>query len=64
MFGSRLITLGKGVALSNYGNEAQRLVAPYLYDDSVQLMSSFEMNKIASLTYGDECCDQIFELLG
>ena len=58
-----LITKGKGVALSKFGSEAERALAPYLYDDKVQAMSSFEMNKIASLTYGEHCCDNIFELL-
>jgi len=63
MFGSSLITKGKGLAFSKYGTEAERVVAPYLFDDSVKVMSSFEMNKIASLTYGEKCCEDIFDLL-
>jgi len=64
MFGSSIITKGKGAALTKYGSEIERTLAPYLYDDSVQVMTSFEMNKVASLTYGEECCDQIYDLLG
>jgi len=47
MFGSSLITRGKGLAFSKYGTEAERVVAPYLFDDPVQVMSSFEMKHLS-----------------
>ena len=65
MFGASLIGKGKAVALRNYGqNEAERALGPYLYDDDVQVMSSFEMNKFASLTYGTQVCIDLFNLMG
>ena len=36
MFGSSIIAKGKAVALRNYGNEAERAIGPYLFDDDVQ----------------------------
>jgi hypothetical protein len=44
-------------------NPAEQQIKGLLYDDSIQVLSSFELNKIASLTYGDIVCDEIFELL-
>lgn len=64
MFGSAIMSKGKGAALQNYGNEAERAMAKTLYDDNVQVMSSFEMNKYASLTYGAQVCMDVFNLLG
>ena len=45
------------------GTETERRLGTMLFDDSVQVLSTFELNQIASLTYGDESCDQIFEML-
>lgn len=42
---------------------AEQQIKGLLYDDYIQLISSFDLNKIASLTYGDIVCDEIFELL-
>jgi len=44
-------------------SQAEREVQPLLVDEGIQVLSSFEMNKIASLTYGDIVCDEIFELI-
>jgi hypothetical protein len=45
------------------GTEAEQHLANFLLDENVQVLSSFELNQIASLTYGEMVCDQIFELL-
>jgi len=44
-------------------SQAEKELRPLLFDDGVQVLSSFELNKIASLTYGDLVCDEIFELI-
>lgn len=44
-------------------SQAERELRPLLLDDGVQVMSSFELNKVASLTYGDLVCDEMFELI-
>lgn len=44
-------------------SQAERELRPILLDDGCQVMSSFELNKVASLTYGDLVCDEIFELI-
>lgn len=45
------------------GTEAEKRLAVLLFDDGIQVLSTFEMNQIASLSYGDETCEQIFDLL-
>ena len=42
---------------------AQKHLGEVLFNDSLHVLSSFELNRIASLTYGDEVCDEIFEIL-
>jgi hypothetical protein len=44
-------------------SQAERELQPLLVDDDIQVLSSFEMNKVASLTYGELVCDDIFELI-
>lgn len=45
------------------GSEAGQQLASLLLDENVQVLSSFELNQIASFTYGEKICDQIFEIL-
>jgi ENTH domain len=49
--------------IHNEGTEAEKRLATLLFDDGIQVLSTFEMNQIASLSYGDETCEQIFDLL-
>jgi ENTH domain len=42
---------------------AQKQVGEVLFNDSLHVLSSFELNRIASLTYGEMVCDEIFEML-
>jgi len=56
------IALKAKIALD--GSETEKRVGAVLFDETVQVLSSFELNQIASLTYSDGTCDQIFELLG
>lgn len=44
-------------------SQAEKELRPLLLDEGCQVLSSFELNKIASLTYGDLVCDDIFELI-
>lgn len=44
-------------------SQAEKELRPLLLDDGCQVLSSFELNKIASLTYGDLVCDEMFELM-
>lgn len=50
---------GPGPAVS----QAEKELGPLLLDDGCQVLSTFELNKIASLTYGEIVCDDIFELI-
>jgi hypothetical protein len=45
------------------GSPAEEQLNALLLDDYTQLINTFELNKIASLTYGDLVCDEIFEVL-
>lgn len=45
------------------GSETEKRMAMVLFDDGVQVMSTFELNQLASLTYSDQTCDQIFEVI-
>ena len=42
---------------------AERHLKQILFDDNLLVLTSFELNQVASLTYGDLVCDQIFEIL-
>ena len=42
---------------------AKQTLRPLLLDENVLVISTFELNKIASLTYGDLVCDDIFEFI-
>lgn len=49
--------------IANEGTEAEKRLSNLLFDDHMHVLSSFEMNSIASLSYEDETCEQIFDLL-
>jgi hypothetical protein len=42
---------------------AEKQLRPLLLDESVQVLSTFELNQIASLTFNDVLCDDIFEVI-
>lgn len=42
---------------------AQRQVGDLIFDETIQVLSTFELNRIASLTYGEMVCDEVFEIL-
>jgi hypothetical protein len=60
MFSSSVLARGRAHL---QGNDTEQKLAALLHDDAVQIISSFELNQIASLTYGMSVCDQIFEIL-
>jgi len=60
MYPASLILQGKA-KLS--GSDAQIKLSELLLDEVIQVISSFELNQIASLTYGDMVCDEIFEMI-
>ena len=60
MYPATLMLKGKAT-LS--GSEAQVKLSDLLLDEVIQVISSFELNQIASLTYGELVCDEIFEFL-
>jgi hypothetical protein len=60
MFSSSVLARGKAAL---QGDETEQRLASLLHDDSVQIISSFELNQVASLTYGAMVCDKIFEIL-
>jgi hypothetical protein len=60
MFSSSVLARGRAHL---QGNDTEQKLASLLHDDAVQMISSFELNQIASLSYGPSVCDQIFEIL-
>ena len=44
-------------------SQAEKELRPLLLDEGCQVLSTFELNKLASLTYGDLVCDDIFEFI-
>jgi hypothetical protein len=60
MFSSSVMARGRAHL---QGNDTEQKLASLLHDDAVQIISSFQLNQIASLTYGGAVCDQIFEIL-
>jgi len=60
MFASSVLARGKAAL---QGSEPEQKLAHLLHDETVHVISSFELNQIASLTYGDLVCDILFEIL-
>ena len=65
MFGSNLLKIGK-TALQ--GNETEKKLVSLLFDDAVQVLTTFELHQIATYTYheasianGYDLCEKIFE---
>ena len=55
-------TKGKSAAIQTFGTDAQRVLVSLLFEDNVQIISSFDLNKIASLTYSDDVRDELFDV--
>lgn len=47
----------------SFGTETQRVLSSMIYDDEVEVLTTFDMNRIATLTFGDEVCGEIFDVL-
>jgi hypothetical protein len=52
-----------GVAPSPNMTPAEKQLRPLLSDEAIHVLSTFELNQIASLTFNDLVCDEIFELI-
>eukprot|EP00550_Attheya_septentrionalis_P010026 CAMPEP_0198300426 /NCGR_PEP_ID=MMETSP1449-20131203/48186_1 /TAXON_ID=420275 /ORGANISM="Attheya septentrionalis, Strain CCMP2084" /LENGTH=65 /DNA_ID=CAMNT_0044002261 /DNA_START=137 /DNA_END=330 /DNA_ORIENTATION=+ len=46
-----------------WDTDSQRQVARVLWDDKEKFVTTFDMNKLASLTYGDSICTDVFVVL-
>eukprot|EP00934_Nitzschia_sp_Nitz4_P002743 Nitzschia sp. Nitz4//scaffold119_size111653//109730//111403//NITZ4_004215-RA/size111653-processed-gene-0.178-mRNA-1//1//CDS//3329533911//2733//frame0 len=44
-------------------SHAEQELRPLLMNEGCQVLSTFDLNKVASLTYGDAVCDDIFEMI-
>ena len=55
-------TRGKSAAIQTFGTDAQRVLVALLFEDRVQIISTFDMNRVASLTYSDDVRDEIFDV--
>lgn len=42
---------------------AEKQLRPLLFDEAIHVLSTFELNQMASLTYNDVTCDDMFELI-
>ena len=46
-----------------FGSETQRILADMLYNDDVNVLTTFDMNRVASYTFGDSVCGEIYDVL-
>lgn len=46
-----------------FGTETQNILSQMLFDDYATVLTTFDMNRIASLTFGDVVCGEIFDVL-
>ena len=61
-----LTFLGHSLVIQKeFGNltEAQNILSRQIHNDSVEVLSTFDLNRIASLTFGEVVCGEIFDLL-
>jgi hypothetical protein len=59
----RFVGRGKAASFRNKGSDGQRIVAYYIFNDSIEIMNTFEMNRFASLSYSENVCNEIFDML-
>jgi hypothetical protein len=52
-----------GVSTGPQMTPAEKQLRPLLFDEAIHVLSTFEMNQIASLTFNDLMCDEIFEVV-
>ena len=43
--------------------EAQSILSKQIHDDSVEVLTTFDLNRIASLTFGEVVSGEIFDLI-
>ncbi len=55
--------LSRNTKCSSSSAEVERLIAKYILDDSNPILSTFDMNRLASYTYGEVVRDELFERL-
>jgi hypothetical protein len=46
-----------------FGSEIQNLLAQMLFNDDVNVLTTFDMNRIVSYTFGETICGEIFDVL-
>lgn len=63
MFGSSILTSSRSILNQKFGSETQRFISSLLLDDNVKIIASFDLNRVASLTYNNDTCFEIFELI-
>ena len=55
-------TKGKSAAIQTFGTDAQRILVSLLFEDRVEIISTFDLHRIASLTYSDTVRDELFDV--
>jgi hypothetical protein len=56
-------TLAIRAQIRQDGTETEKKLASLLFDDDTQLLNTFQLNQMASLSYEQETCEQMFDLL-
>jgi hypothetical protein len=46
-----------------FGTETQTILSQMLFDDNANVLTTFDLNRIASFTFGDVVCGEIFDVL-
>mmetsp|Transcript_11510 Transcript_11510/g.21513 ORF Transcript_11510/g.21513 Transcript_11510/m.21513 type:complete len:551 (+) Transcript_11510:787-2439(+) len=46
-----------------FGSETQNILSQMLFDDNATVLTTFDLNRIASFTFGDVVCGEIFDVL-
>jgi hypothetical protein len=58
-----LLNKSRTLVARRFGSETQNLVAQMIFNDDVNVLTTFDMNRVASFTFGDRVCGEIFEML-
>ena len=57
-----LLNKSRTLMARRFGTETQSLISQMLYDDDVNVLTTFDMNRIASYTFGELVCGEIFDV--
>lgn len=58
-----LLNKSRMLMAKQFGTETQTILSQMLFDDNANVLTTFDLNRIASFTFGDVVCGEIFDVL-